>query len=75
MTLDQAIIGELIKISASADDKTKLKLSSLGLLQGDTIQVTAKAPFGGPICFKHQNIFCALRKSHAKKVLVEKVNS
>ncbi len=47
------------------------KLLSLGLLPGDEITVTARAPFGGPIAIKfgNQNFF-AIRKDEARKIEV-----
>jgi len=77
MSLDKLKIGQVAIIEELPKDSPHfLKLLSLGILPGDTIEVTGKAFFGGPLTLKHSNnTFFALRKSHAKEILVKIVES
>jgi Fe2+ transport system protein FeoA len=71
--LSELAIGQKAIITAIPNDSIlNLKLMSFGVFVGDKVEVTAKAPFGGPICLKHlNNSFFALRKSYAEKILIE----
>lgn len=65
-TGETAILGNFKEIPSLAT-----KLLSLGLLPGDKIKVTARAPFGGPLAIKHgDRSFFAIRKNEAKLILV-----
>lgn len=53
------------------DSHEVIKLLSLGILPGDEVEIIRRVPFG-PISVKHcNNTFFALRRSHAKKILVK----
>lgn len=62
-------------IAISSDGDLKKKLLSLGVLEGDTIEIIGKALLGSPYAIKHgvANFF-ALRKSCARKIEVEKLS-
>ncbi len=64
--------GMKAKIQAYPENSHEvIKLLSLGILPGDVVEIIRKAPFG-PISVKHcNNTFFALRRSHAKKILVK----
>ena len=62
----QGTIVEMPKNSSHS-----MKLLSLGILPGDSIEVTGRALFGGPISLRHSNnTFFALRRSHASQILI-----
>ncbi len=73
MLLNELRVGQKATIKAIPSDKfLNLKLMSFGVFVGDQIEITAKAPFGGPICLKHlDNSFFALRKCYASKIVIE----
>jgi len=72
MGLNEANIGqEVVFERIEQNTELELKLSSLGLLPGDQLIVTGKAPFKGPISVKHGNqTFFAIRFTEAKSILV-----
>ncbi len=76
MSLDQVEAGEVVIIQSFDETSSEHKyLISLGVLPGDKLLVTAKAPFGGPISCKHEDeTFFALRRSYAKKIFVTSIS-
>ena len=71
--LTQLAIGERGIIVEIDDPALKLALFRLGLLQGDTIQLSQKAPFSGPIALKVRGGKVALRAADAEKVRVKRL--
>lgn len=72
MTLAEVLPGQKV-ILGNFKEVTSLstKLLSMGLLPGDEIIVTARAPLGGPIAIRfgdHSSF--AIRKEEAKKISV-----
>ncbi len=70
--LSNVKVGMKVKIAEiNSDDATQLRLLSLGILPGDTLEVTGRSLFGGPISMKHENgTFFALRRTHASLIKV-----
>lgn len=61
-------------IGLSDDAGTKSKLTSLGILIGDQIEIVSKVILGGPISCRHQtDTFFSLRKNYAKNITVKVV--
>lgn len=73
VSLNEVKVGQKVTIHDFPKNSIEeLKLLSLGILPGDQVQVTGKAILSGPISLKHDNnTFFALRKNHARKILVK----
>ncbi len=73
LSLKDVPIGERVHIIgfANNDKSYRQKLFSLGLMRGEHIRVTKKAPLGDPIevCVNGSKV--SLRKEEAKELLVE----
>lgn len=70
MELKKGFKAKIISINDESD--TKMKLYSLGVLEGDTLELTNVALLGSPIALKHGNgNFFALRKEEALQIEVE----
>ena len=72
MTLADAKVGQIVRLSNFKEQSSlTLKLLSLGLLPGDSLVVTSKAPFGGPLAIKHgSSQFFAIRRNEASQINV-----
>jgi Fe2+ transport system protein FeoA len=73
VSLNEIEVGQMATIHDFPENSVEgLKLLSLGILPGDQVRVTGKAILSGPISLKHSNnTFFALRKTHARKILVK----
>jgi len=73
VSLNEIKVGQMATIHDFPENSIEgLRLLSLGILPGDQIQVTGKALLSGPISLKHSNnTYFALRKTHARKILVK----
>jgi len=66
---------KIIKITE--DNDIRVKLFSLGVMEGDTITITHRAPLGSPIALRHdRGNFFALRKEQAELIeVIEVINN
>lgn len=64
-------IGELVTVSKIKDSLLKPKLMEMGLIEGKTIKILFKAPFGDPIAIDVQGYVLSLRLDEAVLVEVE----
>ena len=73
MSLKDVKIGERVEIVgfANQDKEYRQKLFSLGLMRGEYLRVTKKAPLGDPIevCLNGSKV--SLRKEEATELVVE----
>jgi ferrous iron transport protein A len=53
------------------DPQLKLALLRIGLLEGDKITLTEKAPMGGPLAFRVHGGKIAMRRSDAARVQIK----
>lgn len=53
------------------DPQLKLALLRIGLLEGDKITLTEKAPMGGPLAFRVRGGKIAMRRSDAARVQIK----
>lgn len=71
-TLDRAAPGAVVRvIGVDGDDALARRLEDLGFWRGSEVRVDRVAPFGDPVQFRLHGYRLALRKSEAKRVLVE----
>ncbi len=74
LVLAQLKKGETAVIKGFEDESLGLALNELGLLVGEVVEYSGRAPLGDPICIKSQESFISLRQKEAAKVLVEKIS-
>jgi len=71
-TLDRASPGVVVKVvGVEGDDALARRLEDLGFWRGTEVRVERVAPFGDPVQFRLHGYRLALRKSEARRVLVE----
>lgn len=71
-TLDRARPGSTVKVvSVEGEDALARRLEDLGFWRGSEVRVERIAPFGDPVQFRLHGYRLALRKSEAKRVVVE----
>jgi ferrous iron transport protein A len=58
-------------VSVSGDPALVQRLYEMGLLEGEHVEVVARAPLGGPIEIRFGNSRLSLRKAEAANVAVE----
>jgi ferrous iron transport protein A len=69
--LSQLAPGTRARIAAVAGhDTVSQRLLEMGLLEGDTVEVVALAPFGGPMEIRLGGYCLSLRKTEAARVAV-----
>lgn len=73
MKLDQLSIGDNAIVKGFEDDDLGLILNEMGILVGEVIEISGKAPLGDPLCIKNEESMISIRHGEAKKVLVEKI--
>lgn len=65
--------GDTALVLAIGDPHLKLALLRIGLLEGDTVQLTELAPFGGPLAVRVRGGKVAMRRADAAKVQVKPI--
>lgn len=55
------------------DDSAKVRMAELGLIEGVAVRIIRFAPFGDPIMIKVREVYLAIRKSDADKIMVETI--
>lgn len=55
------------------DEKMKRRLSALGVTSGEKVTMLRAAPLGDPVEYSILGYNLSIRKSEAKKILIEKV--
>lgn len=74
MLLYNLKVGQCGKISAiNVKEKTLKRLNDLGLCVGTQVSVVRFSPFFDPIEIKARDFYLAIRKSVAKKIVVEQI--
>ena len=73
LTLSSVAIGKKVKLIAfkAGVPLYRHKLLAMGLTPGVTMQVIAKAPFGGPIQLELRGYQLSLRPSECQNIVVE----
>ncbi len=75
MLLSNLKIGDTAKvIEIDANSTLKTRLKKLGLTNNVELTVLRFAPFGDPMEILFRNFTLAIRKSDAKRVIVEKID-
>lgn len=70
-TLDQLQIGQRARIDAvQGQDSLVQRLLEMGLLEGDEIQLLARAPLGDPLEIRLTDSRLSLRRTEAARVMV-----
>lgn len=72
MTLSEVMPGQMVVLGNFKEvSSLSTKLLSMGLLPGDEVLVTARAPLGGPIAIRYgDHSSFAIRRDEAKKINV-----
>ncbi|MFK4754569.1 MULTISPECIES: FeoA family protein [Oceanospirillaceae] len=75
MTLDQARIGEHVRVTgfAATEAQFRRKLLALGVVPGAEIEIRRVAPLGDPIQIQLRGTSVSLRKQEATILLVESI--
>jgi len=72
MTLSQLKVGQKATIQGMLNTPLATsRLAELGFIEGETIQIMNKAPFGDPIEVEIMNYCLCLRKKMADQIEVE----
>jgi len=72
-TLSAIRLGQLVTVSKIKDSLLKPKLMEMGLIEGKSIKILFKAPFGDPIAIDVQGYVLSLRLDEAALVEVEEL--
>lgn len=71
MTLDQVVIGKIVKIvKVGGEGELRCRLLDMGLIPGTTVQVQKVAPMGDPIEIHLRGYELTIRKEDAGKIEV-----
>jgi len=74
MVLSELKIGQKAIIKrVLAQERVKERLAELGLIEGQTAFVVRFAPFFDPVEIKVGDVYLAIRKGQADKIVVEKI--
>ena len=71
ITLDNLPLDRNATVIALHDHELKSRLAEMGLVEGQSIKVLFKAPFGDPIAVAAGDYVLSLRKAEASIVQVE----
>lgn len=70
-TLDLMPVGaQMIVLSIEGDDILARRLMEMGVMEGEPVELVARAPLGDPIEIRLTNAALSLRNSEAKRVVV-----
>jgi Fe2+ transport system protein FeoA len=70
--LKQGESGRIVEISVAGPIKTRLM--DMGVLVGEVVRVTKKAPLGGPIAVIVKDYCLSFRKKDANRIAVEEIH-
>lgn len=73
VTLNTLQIGDKATILKIEDSDIAVKLTEMGLLAGETIEIERKAPWGGPITINTEDYSVSMRLAEAATITVEKL--
>lgn len=74
LRLSDLKIGESGKIlQIACGEKTKKRLDDLGVCVGVKVTLVRVSPFNDPIEIKARDFYLAIRKSQAKKIILEQI--
>lgn len=74
MTLDQLRIGQTARIlHVQGDDAIAMRMMEMGILEGERVALLGQAPLGDPLEFAVRGYRLSLRRSEARRVVVELV--
>lgn len=76
LSLKDQRVGAKLKITdILPEGGARKKLLSIGVMEGDVLEITRKAITGSPLAIKHgKSHFFALRKDLAANIMVEQVS-
>lgn len=70
-TLDQLVPGQRGHVSAvSGSDHVTLRLLEMGILEGETVELIGKAPWGDPLDLRVKGYRVSLRLAEAQRVQI-----
>jgi ferrous iron transport protein A len=64
-------VGQEALVIQIKDPQLKLALLRLGILEGDKVTLTERAPMGGPMAFRVRGGKVAMRKADAARVFIK----
>lgn len=71
-TLDAVPVGQCVQITEiQGDDAIAIRLMEMGLTEGEEIRVLAVAPLGDPVEYEIRGYRLSLRRTEARRVLVQ----
>ena len=71
-TLDRLPVGATARVRAvQGDDAIAIRLLEMGILVGESLELVGAAPLGDPLEFRVQGYHLSLRKTEARRVVVE----
>ena len=74
MTLEKLPLGQMAQIlEVQHSHPSSIRLSELGLVAGQMVQIRKKAPLGDPLEIKIMNYSLCLRKTEASCILVKPI--
>jgi ferrous iron transport protein A len=65
-------LGEEAVVWCVSDAQLKLALLRIGLMEGDSVRLTERAPMGGPLAFRVRGGKVAMRKADAARVKIKR---
>lgn len=71
MTLDQAQVGDILRVIRISDPDTATMAMRLGIAEGETLHLSCKVP-GGPLVVNRGKIEIALGRELCRGIEVEK---
>lgn len=74
-TLDTLPVGQTARITEiQGEDAIAIRLMEMGLTEGEKIRVIAIAPLGDPIEYEIRGYKLSLRRTEARRVLIQSDN-
>jgi ferrous iron transport protein A len=71
-TLDTLAVGQTAQITEiQGEDAIAIRLMEMGLTAGEEVRVIAVAPLGDPVEYEIRGYRLSLRKSEARRVLIQ----
>jgi ferrous iron transport protein A len=71
-TLDQLQAGQRAWVdSIEGDDSIALRLSEMGILEGEQVELVGRAPWGDPLDLRVRGYRVSLRRSEAQRVVID----
>jgi ferrous iron transport protein A len=68
-TLDQLQTGDRAVVAAvTGDDAVSLRLLEMGILEGESVELVGRAPWGDPLDVRVRGYRVSIRRSEAQRV-------